>query len=141
MAVTVEGLHQSSLHPLHAIILAGTVPLFLGVLLSDSLTSKLRSAVEEFRFLADHRGSRVRRLRAAVVAYRIVPHGSSSTAGRPFTLFFCSQPGMLGFINALIHAKDAWASMPEGLVLSAIVAALAIAATAIGFSPARGGLE
>ena len=35
MAVTVEGLHQRSLHPLHAVLLAGTVPLFLGVLFSD----------------------------------------------------------------------------------------------------------
>src|SRR3546814_5367484 len=27
---------------------------------------------------------------------------------------------VLGFINALVHAKDAWASMPTGLILSAI---------------------
>ena len=26
---------------------------------------------------------------------------------------------VLGFINALVHAKDAWAAMPTGLVLSA----------------------
>jgi uncharacterized membrane protein len=40
---------------------------------------------------------------------------------------------ILGFVNALVHAKDAWATMPEGLILSATVAALAIAATACGF--------
>src|SRR3546814_8053827 len=38
---------------------------------------------------------------------------------------------VLGFINALIHSKDAWASMPAGLILSVIVAALAILATCI----------
>ena len=31
---------------------------------------------------------------------------------------------VLGFINALIHARDAWASMPTGLVLSIVVAVL-----------------
>ena len=38
------------------------------------------------------------------------------------------------FVNALIHAKDAWATMPEGLMLSVIVAALAFATIWAGFS-------
>ena len=29
---------------------------------------------------------------------------------------------VLGFFNALVHAKDAWATMPEGLFLSAVTA-------------------
>jgi uncharacterized membrane protein len=41
---------------------------------------------------------------------------------------------ILGFIDDLIHAKDAWASMPEALIASAIVALLAIAATWLGLS-------
>jgi uncharacterized membrane protein len=41
---------------------------------------------------------------------------------------------ILGFIDELIHAKDAWASMPEALILSAIVAVLTIAATGLGLS-------
>ncbi len=41
---------------------------------------------------------------------------------------------VLGVIDELVHAKDAWASMPEALIVSAIVAVLAIAATAVGFS-------
>jgi uncharacterized membrane protein len=41
---------------------------------------------------------------------------------------------IVGFIDALIHAKDAWASMPEALIASGIVAVLAIAATVLGFS-------
>jgi uncharacterized membrane protein len=44
---------------------------------------------------------------------------------------------VLGFIDALVHAKDAWASMPAGLILSAMVAVLAIAATGLGFSSPR----
>lgn len=45
----------------------------------------------------------------------------------------------LGFINALVHAKDAWASMPAGLILSVIIAGLLAAATWIGFSSLRTG--
>jgi uncharacterized membrane protein len=46
---------------------------------------------------------------------------------------------VLGFINAFIHAKDAWASMPAALILSVIVAVLVIAATWLGFSTLRTG--
>src|SRR5690242_9335682 len=43
----------------------------------------------------------------------------------------------LGLVNSFIHARDAWASMPEALVLSAIVTVLAIVATWIAFSGLR----
>jgi uncharacterized membrane protein len=47
---------------------------------------------------------------------------------------------VLGIVDELVHAKDAWASMPEALILSGVVAVLAIAATAIssGAPAARG---
>jgi uncharacterized membrane protein len=44
---------------------------------------------------------------------------------------------MLGFVNALIHARDAWATMPTGIILSVIVAVLACVATVVGFSTVR----
>jgi uncharacterized membrane protein len=40
----------------------------------------------------------------------------------------------VAFVNALMHARDAWASMPIGLVLSVIVAVLACVATWLGFA-------
>jgi uncharacterized membrane protein len=43
----------------------------------------------------------------------------------------------LGLINALVHAKDAWATMPEGLYLSAITTLLALVAAWIGYSGFR----
>lgn len=46
-----------------------------------------------------------------------------------FVLLFAAF--VLGIVNELVHAKDAWASMPEALILSGVVAVLAIAATAI----------
>jgi uncharacterized membrane protein len=44
---------------------------------------------------------------------------------------------VLGFISALVHAKDAWATMPEGLYLSAVTTLLALAAAWIGYSGFR----
>ncbi len=46
---------------------------------------------------------------------------------------------VLGFVNALVHAKDAWATMPEGLYLSAITTLLALVAAWIGYSGFRTG--
>lgn len=45
---------------------------------------------------------------------------------------------VLGFVNALVHAQDAWASMPGALVLSFIVFVLVAAASVISlFAPQR----
>lgn len=46
---------------------------------------------------------------------------------------------VIGFINALVHAKDAWAAMPAGLILSVIVLLLAVASAWAGFSSTRAG--
>ena len=46
---------------------------------------------------------------------------------------------ILGFIAALVHSKDAWATMPGGLILSFIVLLLAIWSVWLGFSTLRGG--
>ena len=41
---------------------------------------------------------------------------------------------LLGLVNALVHAKDAWATMPEGLYLSALITLLGLVAAWIGYS-------
>jgi uncharacterized membrane protein len=46
---------------------------------------------------------------------------------------------VLGFINALVHAKDVWATMPAGLWLSVIVTLLALVASWLGYSGLRAG--
>ena len=62
--------------------------------------------------------------------------------GRPLIyLVLLAATWVLGFFNALVHAKDAWASMPSGLILSVIVTILACAATWIGFTNLRAGGE
>ena len=46
---------------------------------------------------------------------------------------------VLGLINAFQHAKDAWATMPSGLILSVIVSLLACAAVWVGLKMRMGG--
>ena len=44
---------------------------------------------------------------------------------------------IVGFVNALVHAKDAWATMPEGLYLSIAITVLSVAAAWAGGSNSR----
>ena len=44
---------------------------------------------------------------------------------------------VLAFVNALVHAQDAWAAMPSGLVLSGIVFLLVAAASVMGLFATR----
>jgi hypothetical protein len=48
---------------------------------------------------------------------------------------------ILGFIDSFVHARDAWAMMPAGPILTAIVTLLAALATWTGFSNLRRGAE
>ncbi|HZX16531.1 MAG TPA: DUF2231 domain-containing protein [Pseudomonas sp.] len=125
--------------PLHATLLAGTVPLFLGGLLSDiayfrsyqiqwsNFASWLIAGALVFCGLA--------LLFALVNLLRARPR-----SGRPLVYFLLLlATWVLGFINALEHAKDAWATMPAGLVLSVIVTVLACVTTWIGLSNLRTG--
>ena len=40
---------------------------------------------------------------------------------------------LVGLFNAFVHARDAWASMPNGLILSVVGAVLALVALWLGF--------
>jgi uncharacterized membrane protein len=139
VAVSVDPTHQWALHPVHAVLLASTIPCFLGALLSD-IAYSASYQVQWINFASwlivgglVFGGFAL--LWAALGLLR--PRGR---AGRPL-LFLLTLLALwiLGFINALVHAKDAWATMPEGLILSAIIALLAVLATWIGFSSIRAG--
>src|SRR3546814_4789447 len=122
---------------MHAILLAGTVPLFLGAMLSDiAYASSYQVQWTNFASWLIVGGlifSGLALLWAFIELLRADRRGE-----RPLVYFLLLlATWVLGFINALIHSKDAWASMPAGLILSVIVAALAILATCIGFSGFR----
>ena len=125
--------------PVHTTLLAGSVPLFLGALLSDfayyntyqiqwsNFASWLIAGALLFCGLA--------LLFALVHLVR-----ARRKSGQPLIYFvLLLVTWILGLVNAFQHAKDAWAVMPSGLVLSVIVTLLACAATWIGLKPHAGG--
>lgn len=134
MAVIDERTHQRTLHPLHAVLLAGTIPLFLGAALSDfaySSTYEIQWTNFASWLVA---GGLV--FCGLALAWAIVdlfrPAHRDGRALIYFLLLLVTWS--LGFINALIHAMDAWAAMPMGLILSVVVTLLACAATWLGFA-------
>lgn len=138
MVSMVDPVHPSAIHPFHAVMLAGTVPLFLGALLADyaywssyeiqwsNFASWLIAGALVFGAIA---------LVFAIADLRSARRNRRSLAYAAIVVVMW----LLGFCNALHHARDAWAVMPAGLVLSAIVALLACLATWIGFSNRHAG--
>jgi uncharacterized membrane protein len=140
VAVTVERMHPRGLHPLHAVLLAATIPLFLGAMLSDMAYAS--SYEIQWNNFASWLTAGGLVFGAAALVWAVVDLARAGAGGYLVYLILLLATWCLGFINALIHAKDAWASMPTGLVLSVIVTVLACAATWIGFARlGRGGAE
>lgn len=141
---TTETTHSVSRHvpnPLHGIFLAGTVPLFLGALLSD--IAYFRSYQIQWSNFASWLIAGGLVFCGIAILFALVNLGRARLKkGRPLVyLVLLVAAWVLGFINALEHAKDAWATMPLGLILSAIVTVLAVAATWVGLSNLRAGGE
>lgn len=122
------------MHPVHAFFLAATVPPFLGAVLSD-YAYKSSFEVQWANFaswlLA---GGLVFGAVALVCAFADMSRDDRRRDARVIEVVLLSAMWMLGFIDALVHARDAWAAMPTGFVLSLIVLVLAVAATWVGFS-------
>ncbi len=123
------------LHPLHAILLAFPLPLFMGALISDlayRATFHIQWANFSSWLIA---GGLVGGGFAAFWALINLFRRGTARKGRMIVYFVVlAVMWVLGFINALVHAKDAWATMPEGLYLSAITTLLALVAAWIGYS-------
>lgn len=139
MAVTGDPMYQTRLHPIHAVLLAGTIPLFLGALLSDiaywSSYEIQWSSFASWLIVGGLVFAGFALLFAIIGLFR-----SDHRERRSFiyTLLLLAT-WVLGFINALVHAKDAWAIMPAALILSVIIAVLALLATGFGFQGYRQG--
>lgn len=118
--------------PLHATLLAGSVPLFLGALLSDiayAQTFQIQWANFASWLIAGALVFSGFALLFALVNLVRAEH----KAGQPLAYFLLLlATWVLGLINAFQHAKDAYAMMPAGLVLSLIVTVLTLAATWTG---------
>lgn len=134
MADTLARRYSQAIHPLHAILLAGSLPLFLGAVLAD-LAYRATYEIQWSNFASWLIvGGLV--LAGIALVFALVdlarPHRRAPGMGRYAAVLLAAW--LVGFFNALMHARDAWASMPTGLVLSLIGFILAVAATWLGFS-------
>jgi uncharacterized membrane protein len=123
------------IHPLHAILLAFPLALFMGALVSDlAYRGSFHVQWANFSSWLIAGGLLVGAF-ALLWALVDLLHGGTAPRGRR-AIYFVVLAAMwgLGFVNALVHAKDAWATMPGGLYLSAITALLALVAAWIGYS-------
>ena len=121
-------------------LLAGaTVPLFLGAWLSDyAYWSSHQIEWANFASWLTAGGLVVGALALLCAVIDVIRTRARDGRSLVYT-FALLATWILGFINALVHARDAWAVMPTGLVLSIVVALLACMATWICFSQLRAG--
>lgn len=140
MAVTAERTYPRALHPLHAVLLAGTIPLFLGALLCDlAYAASYEIQWSNFASWLIAGGLVFCGLAILFALAGMLRAGRKPRSGLYLALLVATW--ILGFLDALHHARDAWATMPAGLVLSVIVLVLACLATWAGLSEPRTGGE
>lgn len=141
MTATARHPYRHTPHPLHAILLAGTVPLFLGALLSDiAYFRSYQIQWSNFSSWLIVGGLVFCGFALLFALFNLVR--AAYKKGRPLIYFLLLLAAwLLGFVNALQHAKDAWATMPSGLILSVIVAVLVCVASWIGLTSLRDGGE
>lgn len=130
--------HARPIHPVHAMLLAFPLPFFLAALVSDLTywnTFQIQwSNFSSWLIAGGLLGGGFAMLWALVDLVRFRRSGS-----RGPLIYFLVLLAMfvVAFINELVHAKDAWAVMPEGLYLSIVTVLLAFLASWIGFSGYR----
>ena len=120
---------------MHAVLALSSLPLFLGALLSD------------WAYFSSHQ---IQWLNFAswlmagglLIAGPVLLWGAIDLLRSPATrhrssmiyLSLLLATFVVGFINALVHAKDGWAVMPTGLILSAMVVMLAAMVSLVGLT-------
>ena len=135
MVFTRDRYLPGQLHPAQAFFLATAFAPFLGAVLSDYAYTRTYQ-VQWLNFSSWLiAGALVFAAIALVCALVDLARG-----GRSWLYFLLLLvTWVLGFINALIHARDAWATMPTGFFLSLVVVLLAGKATWLGFAGLRAG--
>jgi uncharacterized membrane protein len=139
MATTMHRMHPRALGRFDAFLVSATVPLFLGAWLSDyAYWSSHQVEWSTFASWLIAGGLVFGAVALACAVIDVIRAGARDGRSLAYTVVLLAT-WILGFINALIHGRDAWAVMPTGLVLSVVVALLACVATWIGFSHLRAG--
>ena len=120
---------------MHAIALLLSLPLFVGALLSDWAYNSSYQ-VQWVNFAAWMIAGGLLAAGPALLWGAVDVLRSPATRHRRGMTYLSLLLAtvVVGFINALVHAKDGWAAMPTGLILSAVVVLLAAAASAVGLA-------
>ncbi|MBF8674334.1 MULTISPECIES: DUF2231 domain-containing protein [Pseudomonas] len=141
MTVSDPTLYRCRPGPLHALLLAGTVPLFLGAMISDiAYYNSYQIQWSNFAAWLIAGGLVFCGLALLFALANLI--SARRKAGRPtFYFLLLLVTWVLGLVNAFEHAKDAWAVMPSGLILSVIVTVLAVVTAWLGLSNLRSGGE
>lgn len=132
--MAVESVYSRTIHPLHAVLLAGAASLFLSAALSDAAYASTYEI--QWNNFASWLlvGGLICAAIALVFAIVDVSRAHRRVPGVVTYAVILLVTWVVGFFDALMHARDAWASMPAGLVLSVIVTLLAVVATWLGFA-------
>ena len=141
MAATLDQARPIAPHPLHLVLLAGMIPWFLGAALADwayAVTYHVQwKNFASWLIVGGLVFGGVVLVLALVDLLR-----ARRRAGRDVIyVLLLLATWVLAFFNALVHAKDAWAAMPAGLVLSVVTLLAACVATWWGVSGFRTGVS
>jgi uncharacterized membrane protein len=139
MADPLDRSYSEIINPLHAVLLAGTIPLFVGALLSDWAYANTYHI--QWNNFASWLIAGGLVLGGVVLLFTVIDLCRAHRRARGILLYgaLVLLTWIIGFFNALMHARDAWASMPAGLWMSIIVTLLACVAAWIGFRTPRMG--
>ena len=135
MVSIVDRARPGGVHFFHAAVLAGMLALFLCALVADyAYWASYQIQWSNFAswLLV---GAMVLASIAVICEIFALVRGVRSVVH----ILVLTATWLVGFFDALHHARDAWGIMPTALVLSVIAAVLAGVATWIGFASLRAG--
>jgi uncharacterized membrane protein len=120
---------------MHAVIALSSVPLFLGALLSDwAYASSFETQWANFAAWLIAAGLLIAGLALLWAVIDLLRSPAERRRPGLISLGLLLATVVVGFINALVHAKDGWAAMPAGLILSPVVVVLASSASVVGLA-------
>jgi uncharacterized membrane protein len=120
---------------MHSVLAFSALPLFLGALLSD--WAYARSYQVQWTNFASWLIAGGLVFAGLALLWAAVDVLLSRHRRGAMYLLLLLASFVLGLVNALVHARDGWAAMPAGLVLSAVVLLLAAAASVTGLADFR----
>lgn len=133
MTPLIENRYALTVRPMPAVFLAGMFPLFLGAALADATYAQTFhiqwNNFASWLLVGGLLFGAIALLFAIVDLFRATQRARGIV---PYAVVLLAA-WLVGLFNALLHARDAWASMPTALILSAVGAALSLLALWLGF--------